>query len=307
MKMLGREPALWGQGVTATSMGIEAAVEKIRGWVTDPKHRRVVFVGSRRLLGYVDFIERQRAPSVDVQYVVEPILGVDELRPAHPKVTIGTVVELRGEARLESVVIEASGGGRRMLDGVDLLVIDFMSYELSPSRTFACPSLALDADGYVQVDRRQRTNIEGLFAAGDVTGMPACAGTAIGEGIVAGFEAYRYVYRQKFDAEPPLFAYYGWEGELQEGFHELPRFAEDAFGPEMLSRLEESLETALSKFPPAEQTAVERTLRAIAPTGGALLSLRQLADRTGQEVASVRRIVERLLELKLITLQACDG
>ncbi|MHC4250868.1 MAG: NAD(P)/FAD-dependent oxidoreductase [Planctomycetota bacterium] len=42
---------------------------------------------------------------------------------------------------------------------------------------------------YVVVDRRQRTNVAGVFAAGDITGPPWQIAKALGEGCVAGLEA----------------------------------------------------------------------------------------------------------------------
>ncbi|MGW8207799.1 MAG: NAD(P)/FAD-dependent oxidoreductase, partial [Syntrophobacteria bacterium] len=39
---------------------------------------------------------------------------------------------------------------------------------------------------------RQRTNIEGLFAAGDICGLPWQLAKAVGEGCVAGLEAAAY-------------------------------------------------------------------------------------------------------------------
>jgi thioredoxin reductase (NADPH) len=51
----------------------------------------------------------------------------------------------------------------------------------------------VDERGCIKVDRRQTTNIEGLYAAGDCT----CGGmqiiTAAGEGAMAAMQAYRYV------------------------------------------------------------------------------------------------------------------
>lgn len=53
--------------------------------------------------------------------------------------------------------------------------------------------IALDANGCIMVDRQQRTNVAGVFAAGDCT----CGGmqvvTAAGEGAVAAMRASRYV------------------------------------------------------------------------------------------------------------------
>ena len=52
----------------------------------------------------------------------------------------------------------------------------------------------VDEKGYIVVDVRQRTNIAGVYAAGDVTNHPVKqVGTAVGQGITAALEAYGYV------------------------------------------------------------------------------------------------------------------
>jgi thioredoxin reductase (NADPH) len=54
----------------------------------------------------------------------------------------------------------------------------------------------VDGEGYIIVDMRQRTNMAGVYAAGDVTNHPVKqVGTAIGQGITAALEAYGYVRR----------------------------------------------------------------------------------------------------------------
>lgn len=54
------------------------------------------------------------------------------------------------------------------------------------------PGLALEG-GYIQVDRNMATNIPGVFAAGDCTGLPLQIAKAVGEGQVAGHRAAEYV------------------------------------------------------------------------------------------------------------------
>ncbi len=52
----------------------------------------------------------------------------------------------------------------------------------------------VDEKGYIVVDVRQRTNIAGVYAAGDVTNHPVKQiGTAVGQGITAALEAYGYI------------------------------------------------------------------------------------------------------------------
>jgi len=56
--------------------------------------------------------------------------------------------------------------------------------------------ISVDEDGYIIVDIRQRTNIAGVYAAGDVTNHPVKQiGTAVGQGITAALEAYGYIRR----------------------------------------------------------------------------------------------------------------
>jgi thioredoxin reductase (NADPH) len=45
---------------------------------------------------------------------------------------------------------------------------------------------------YIDVNRRQETNIPGVYAAGDITGPPYQMAKAVGEGCVAGMEAAVY-------------------------------------------------------------------------------------------------------------------
>ena len=54
------------------------------------------------------------------------------------------------------------------------------------------PGLALEG-GYVAVDREMRTNIPGVFAAGDCTGLPLQMAKAVGEGLVAGQKAAEHL------------------------------------------------------------------------------------------------------------------
>lgn len=54
------------------------------------------------------------------------------------------------------------------------------------------PSLTLE-NGYVPVDRSMATNLPGVFACGDCTGLPLQAAKAVGEGLIAGQSAAEYI------------------------------------------------------------------------------------------------------------------
>jgi len=50
---------------------------------------------------------------------------------------------------------------------------------------------------YVDTDKKMRTNVPGVFAAGDIAGPPLQIAKAIGEGCVAGLEAAAYAKKIK--------------------------------------------------------------------------------------------------------------
>ncbi|MBN2013702.1 MAG: thioredoxin-disulfide reductase [Candidatus Altiarchaeota archaeon] len=53
--------------------------------------------------------------------------------------------------------------------------------------------VAVDEKGFIKVDRNQKTNISGVYAAGDVTGGVMQISTAVGEGCVAALSAYEHI------------------------------------------------------------------------------------------------------------------
>ena len=63
-----------------------------------------------------------------------------------------------------------------------------MFFAALTSRLWTAPHL-----GHIQVDRQQRTNLPGCFAAGDCTGRPYQYVKAAGEGNVALHSAWDYL------------------------------------------------------------------------------------------------------------------
>lgn len=90
--------------------------------------------------------------------------------------------EIRGEQLVTSVVCD---GEELAVDGVFIL-----RPTVAPTELF--PGLAAE-NGYVTVDRQMQTNIPGLFAAGDCTGTPLQVSKAVGEGLVAGQSAAKWL------------------------------------------------------------------------------------------------------------------
>ena len=62
----------------------------------------------------------------------------------------------------------------------------------SVAPTDLLPTLETE-EGYIKVDRSMATNVEGVFAAGDCTGLPLQVSKAVGEGHVAALSACEYL------------------------------------------------------------------------------------------------------------------
>jgi thioredoxin reductase (NADPH) len=52
---------------------------------------------------------------------------------------------------------------------------------------------------YIEADKKQRTNVPGVYAAGDICGPPLQMAKAVGEGCVAGIEAATYARKLEID------------------------------------------------------------------------------------------------------------
>ena len=73
----------------------------------------------------------------------------------------------------------------------------FVQIGESPNSQLAKDSgVEVDDHGHVKTDINQRTNIPGVYAAGDVTNQPVKQiGTAVGQGITAALDAYGFIRR----------------------------------------------------------------------------------------------------------------
>lgn len=105
----------------------------------------------------------------------------DGLRPDIPYVK-APKVEITGSSKVESI---RAGSTTIPCEGVFILRPSVAPADL-------LPGLALEG-GYIQVDRNMATNVPGVFAAGDCTGLPLQVSKAVGEGLVAGLRAAEYV------------------------------------------------------------------------------------------------------------------
>jgi len=120
---------------------------------------------------------------------------VRNIRSRGVKILWNTVVkEIKGKHQVESVVLLDNKTGKPSelkVDGVFIQVGEKPNSEIARRA-----GVNVDEEGYIIVDNRQRTNIPGVYAAGDVTTCPVKQiGTAVGQAIIAATEAFGYIRR----------------------------------------------------------------------------------------------------------------
>jgi thioredoxin reductase (NADPH) len=104
------------------------------------------------------------------------------------------VKEIKGNKTVKSVTIVNNKTGEQKEIEVDGVFIQVG--EIPNSDFVKNVGVNVDNEGYIIVDTRQRTNIPGVYAAGDVTTNPVKQiGTAVGQGIVAATDAFGYIRR----------------------------------------------------------------------------------------------------------------
>jgi thioredoxin reductase (NADPH) len=104
------------------------------------------------------------------------------------------VREIKGEKLVNKVLLFNNKSGEVKELAVDAV---FVQVGEAPNSQLAQESgVEVNEHGYVKIDMFQRTNVPGVYAAGDVTNHPVKqVGTAVGQGITAALEAYGYVRR----------------------------------------------------------------------------------------------------------------
>lgn len=125
----------------------------------------------------------------------EEILVKDLISKKSAQLYLNTELkEIKGEKVVNSVVLfdKKTGETKELL--VDAVFVQVG--EVPNSQIAKDAGVEVDEEGYIKIDISQRTNLTGVYAAGDVTNHPVKqVGTAVGQGITAALAAYGYVRR----------------------------------------------------------------------------------------------------------------
>ena len=109
------------------------------------------------------------------------------------------IQEIKGDKQVRTVTLIDNSTGKTSEVTVDAVFVQVG--EAPNSQLAAAAGVEIDEHGYIKIDMRQHTNLEGVYGAGDVTNHPVKqVGTAVGQGITAALEAYGYVRRPYYKA-----------------------------------------------------------------------------------------------------------
>ncbi len=113
---------------------------------------------------------------------------------SNPKIKFipnNVVEEIKGSDFVERLILKNTKTGdlsELPVEGV------FIFIGLEPNTGFLRDILKLDERGYILTDEKMRTNLEGVFAAGDCrSGSTGQVAVAVGEGCIAAMEAEKYI------------------------------------------------------------------------------------------------------------------
>jgi len=102
--------------------------------------------------------------------------------------------EIKGEKLVKNSLLGIKQPNKTEELEIDIDGVFIAAGEIANTEIFKVIGLNLNEKGSIIVDSLQRTNIDGVFAAGDVTNIPLKqVSVAVGSGAIAGLEAYKYV------------------------------------------------------------------------------------------------------------------
>ena len=108
------------------------------------------------------------------------------------------IKEIRGEGKVQEVILENRLTGEQKNHPTDGVFIFVGHY---PNSSFLEGQVALDEQGYVITDELMRTNIPGVFAAGEIQDpIYRQVASSVGQGCSAGMQAERWLSHHKVEA-----------------------------------------------------------------------------------------------------------
>jgi len=289
LRALANEADFFGRGLSLTYNGYDFLAPQLAELTNAPEGTRLILVGNAKTVNLLPVLDTLTQPGVHITLVLDE--GPSEaLRAAFGSwhTVFGRVVEVCGENTVREVVIVDPAGKKATL-ACDRVYIDYAAFEIRPQASVALDGLVRDANGFIRIDRDGATNLPGVFAAGDATGLYAMALKALSEGAVAGLSAYRYVFGQKFGFPAPIFAYAAQDAAIDPTRCDYP----ELLGDDVIEPLgtKADMETCLAT----------QGLEGMAGRLNAAITYGEVCDLL--DASAARTLIHALLDAKIVTLQ----
>ncbi len=248
MRPLSNERHFLGRGLFVTYMGYEY-FPKLFDRIRVAGRRGVVVFGNRKSAHLAE-LAGPLARATDVLWVIDEPLAV-ELPDLPGRVVRGRLKQVDGKGSTSAgfdagdrndpaapdFERDAAAGvervqwvdehGEEHTHDCSAILLDYNAWENQTRRDWDKLGLDDDGHGFITIDPWCSTSVEGVFAAGDVTGRYRSTAMALGDGVNAGLSAVRYTYRRKFGSEPNLFAYRSADRSLSATERDLPSVRDD--------------------------------------------------------------------------------
>lgn len=116
-------------------------------------------------------------------------IAEQELKYGNVRIVRGKAKSLIGDGEVKGIIVDVEGREERFdVDGVFIAAKEVPSTEV-----FRKAGIEIDERGFVKVNMKQETNIPGIYACGDVTGLAFQVSVAIGQATVAALRAINYI------------------------------------------------------------------------------------------------------------------
>jgi thioredoxin reductase (NADPH) len=121
---------------------------------------------------------------------------MDRLKASKVTCIESSIQQINGDRVVDS--LQLANGERLETEGIFIELGSKGALELATQI-----GVLLDTESfkYITTNRKQETNIAGIYAAGDIVGPPYQMAKAVGEGCVAGMEAATYARKMKKQPE----------------------------------------------------------------------------------------------------------
>lgn len=308
MRATNDEAAFYQRGVHITYKGYEYFPKLINEAVADSAGRGLLVIGNEYTELLLPLFREVYERAGGLNFLLDTAADWQPKEPFPGRLIRGRLDSLRangqngnGSKRSFHVTAATYDEAVTELDCGSIL-IDYNAFENRPSPFLPAPKqgenvlfeVERDERGFVMVDRWMATSVPGIFAAGDVTGRYSSTLMALGDGVCAGFSAYRWAFKTKFGHEPRLFAYAPINEVIVPGKSDLPYLPNGCY-PRLLSGKQEFISLA-------KESSIALRGQEPAVLFDGHTTLAQISAQLGCELESFRELIVRACAARLMTV-----